>query len=453
MTGAGEILLVSTYELGRQPHGLASAFAALAAAGFFPATLDVGQESLGGEAAMAALTRARLVAISAPLHTALRLGARVAERVRALGGERTVCFYGLYAPLHADWLARAFGAVALGPEYEAELVALARGERSSVAAPAIPTRRPSYVVPVRDGLAALASYVKLDDGERLVVAGAVEGSRGCLHMCRHCPLPPIYGGRFFAVPVEVALADAQRQLDAGARHISFTDPDFLNGPRHALALARGLHALDATVTFDATIKVEHLLRHRALLAELRALGCIFVVSAFESLSERVLTLLDKGHTAADAHTAIALLRGAGISVRPTFVPFTPLSTLEDFLALCRFVRDEELEEEVDPVQLSIRLLVPPGSLLADHADTAPLLGPLDEAALAYSWAHPDPRMDVLQQRVSALVEETADAALAPGVIFARIHALAAALAGEPAPAEAAPRPRRRVPRLTEPWFC
>jgi hypothetical protein len=274
-------------------------------------------------------------------------------------------------------------------------------------------------------------------------------------MCRHCPIPPVYDGRFFAVPVEVVLADVAQQVASGARHVSFGDADFLNGPKHALAVARGLHAAHPDVTFDCTVKVEHILRHRHVWPELAALGCVFVVSAVESLSERVLGILDKGHTRADVVEALAVVRAAGLSLRPTFLPFTPWSTVDDYLELCHFVLGHDLVDEVDPVQLSLRLLVPPGSLLLAHPELAPHLGALDREGLTYAWTHPDPRLDELQAKVAVLVEDAARRAEAAPLTFARIHTLAAAAAGRVVAkaAEVAFVARPAPPRLSESWFC
>ena len=99
---------------------------------------------------------------------------------------------------------------------------------------------------------------------------------------------PVYRGRFVAVPRETVLADVAQQIAVGARHVSFGDPDFLNGPTHALRIVRELHARWPEVSFDATIKIEHLLEHRALLADLAQCGMIFVTSAVESLNDDVL---------------------------------------------------------------------------------------------------------------------------------------------------------------------
>ena len=116
---------------------------------------------------------------------------------------------------------------------------------------------------------------------------------------------PVYQGQFRVVQPEVVLADIAAQVAAGAEHITFGDPDFFNGPTHAMHIVDAMHAAHPRVTFDVTIKVEHLLQHRDLLPRLAASGCAFVTSAVESLDDRVLAFLDKGHTRA------GLLRGGG----------------------------------------------------------------------------------------------------------------------------------------------
>src|SRR5262249_50719819 len=156
-------------------------------------------------------------------------------------------------------------------------------------------------------------------------------------------------------------------------HVTFGDPDFLNGPRHARAVARAMRERFAGVTWDVTAKVEHLLRHEEVLPELAASGCVFLVTAVESLSDRVLAILDKGHTREQAFRALALARAAGIALRPSFVMFTPWTTLGDFCDVLAWIDREALVEHVDPVQFTIRLLVPPGSLLEQHEAMRPHL--------------------------------------------------------------------------------
>ncbi len=138
----------------------------------------------------------------------------------------------------------------------------------------------------------------------------------------------MYGGRFRIVPREVVLEDVRRQVRAGARHITFGDPDFFNGVGHALPIVEALHREHPRLTYDVTIKIEHLLRHRDRLATLRDTGCAFVTSAVESLDDAVLARLDKGHTRADVIAVAGHLRTLGLTLNPTFVAFTPWTTLE-----------------------------------------------------------------------------------------------------------------------------
>src|SRR5207253_1855094 len=111
------------------------------------------------------------------------------------------------------------------------------------------------------------------------------------HVCRHCPVVPIYNGQFRVVQPDVVLADIDAQVRAGAEHITFGDPDFFNGPTHAMRVVDALHAAHPHVTYDVTIKVEHLLRHGDLLPRLASTGCALVTSAVESIDDRVLALL------------------------------------------------------------------------------------------------------------------------------------------------------------------
>jgi hypothetical protein len=282
----------------------------------------------------------------------------------------------------------------------------------------------------------------------------VEATRGCHHTCRHCPITPVYGGRLTVVPREVVLADARVQIAAGARHLTFGDPDFFNGPGHSLRICRRLHDEFPWLSFDATIKIEHLLQHARLLPELAELGCLFVVSAVESLSDRVLAKLAKGHRRADVAAALAALDRVGIALRPSLLPFTPWTTLDDYLDLLRFVAEHDLAEHVDPIHFAIRLLIPPGSAVLADPDGTPWLGELDAERFTYRWRHPDPRLDRLQETIAALVEAAAARDEPARTTFAAIWEAAFAAAGPAVPALPVPaRPRGKPPRLTEDWFC
>jgi hypothetical protein len=266
---------------------------------------------------------------------------------------------------------------------------------------------------------------------------------------------PVYHRRFFAIPRNVVLEDIRRQVNAGAGHITFGDPDFLNGPTHSLRICRALHADFPDVTFDITTRIEHILRHRDLIPEFGELGCVFIVSAVESVSETVLAKIVKGHTKLDVSEALKVLDASGIAMRPSLLPFTPWTSIEDYLELLEFVEERDLLENIDPVHYSIRLLVPPGSALLDRSDTQEWLGPLDEAAFGYTWRHPDQRVDQLQADIAALVEDAARDDVDPVETFAKIKELAYTSAGKSVPEIARRRDgvRRRPPRLSESWFC
>jgi radical SAM superfamily enzyme YgiQ (UPF0313 family) len=451
MTGPGEILLVACYELGHQPLSVAWPAAFLERASYRPAVMDLSVEPFDADK----VRRARLVAVAVPMHTALRLGVAVASRVRALNPGAHVCFYGHYAALNAEYLtSEGHADSVLAGEMEDALVGVARRLDDAARPPRVSLTKLDFPVPARAALPTLKKYAHLDREGAPHLVGYVEASRGCKHGCRHCPIPPVYGRRFFVVPRAVVLADVRQQVAAGAVHVTFGDPDFLNGPGHALAVARALHAEFPTVTFDFTSKIEHLLDQREHLVELVALGALFVVSAAESLDDAVLTILDKGHTRADIETALAVTRAAGLSLRPTWVAFTPWTTLEGYRAWLDFVAHERLVDATDPVQYALRLLVPPGSWLLDQPAILPHLGRLVPGGFHYEWRHPDPRMDTLQSEISAAVTAAADRRQDAALTFDLVRALAAAAAGAPAPPPLGLAPdRRRPPRLSEAWFC
>jgi radical SAM superfamily enzyme YgiQ (UPF0313 family) len=454
---SGAILLVACYELGHQPLAVAWPAAFLEREGYRPAVMDVSVEPFDAER----VGRAKVVLISVPMHTALRLGVTVAERVRTVNPACHIAFFGLYAALNAEHLLAGLADSVLSGEVEAALVGLIRkleapgGSTNGSPRPPLPVlEKLSFPVPSRAQLPSLKKYARLERDGGLELVAYVEASRGCKHLCRHCPIPPVYGGRFFVVPVEVLLADIRQQVEAGATHVTFGDPDFLNGPGHALAVARALHAEFPSLTFDFTAKIEHLLRQRERLPELRHLGCAFIVSAAESLSDTVLAHLEKGHTRADIEDAVRLVAAAGMTLRPTWVAFTPWTTLDDYRELLDFVETHGLVDAIDPVQFSIRLLVPPGSLLLESAALRPFLGALVKDQFHHSWTHPDPRMETLHRGVSAVVAQAADGREDAAVTFQRVRELADRAAGVAPRALATPaRHRQRPPRLTEPWFC
>jgi radical SAM superfamily enzyme YgiQ (UPF0313 family) len=455
------VLLVSTYDLGRQPFGLASPAAWLRRDGIDVACVDSTRTPLVDEE----IARADLVAFYLPMHTATRLAVPLVARVSNVNPPALVAAYGLYAQLNEVWLRECGVHHVLGPEAEADLVALARaGSHEPIArsrprsatnpglrAEKIP--RLEFIQPDRAGLPALASYATLQmpDGSRRVV-GSTDATRGCKHLCRHCPIVPVYRGQFRAIPVDVVMRDVAAQVAAGAQHISFGDPDFLNGPSHARRIVERLAAEHPSITYDATIKVEHLLKHVDLLPVFRATGCLFVTSAVESVDDRILVKLAKGHTRADFLRVVDACRAAGLTLSPTFVPFTPWTTIDGYIDLLETLALLDLVEHVAPIQLAIRLLVTAGSPLLELPDIARRVEPFDRASLTWPWHHEDPRVDRLQEDVMRLVG--VKIAGSRGAIFDRALALARAAAGRGARTSSRPaRNRATVPYLNEPWYC
>src|SRR2546423_4266905 len=214
----GAILVVSCYELGHQPLGLAWPMAFLERAGYARRALDLALEPLHDEVARGA----RLAAIMAPMHTALRLGVPAARRIRRLNPDCRIVFCGLYAVLCAGFLLDGVADGVLGGEFESELVALAQrleaGQEPQPRGAAL--ERLAFPLPSRASLPPLARYVRLERHDRLVPAGYVEASRGCLHTCLHFPIPPGYDGRFFPVPRTVGLEGIRPLVAARARPIT-----------------------------------------------------------------------------------------------------------------------------------------------------------------------------------------------------------------------------------------
>jgi radical SAM superfamily enzyme YgiQ (UPF0313 family) len=434
------IVLVSTYELGHQPIGLASPKAWLIRAGHEVASVDLAKTALDE----GVIRQAEGVAFSLPMHTATRLAIPVIERVRRVNPAARIACYGLYAPLNAELL-RGLGVEAiLGGEFEQALVRWAAGEK----VPEISLDKLVFVKPDRGNAA--ATYAKLLTGAGSKIVAYTEASRGCKHLCRHCPIVPVYQGQFRVVQRDIVLDDIRQQIAEGASHVTFGDPDFLNGPMHALRIVESLHAEFPHVTYDATIKIEHLLKHRHLLGTLRETGCLFVTTAVESLDDAVLAKLEKNHTRRDFFEAVALARDAGLQLQPTFLAFTPWTTIESYRDLLRVLRDLDLVENVPSVQLALRLLITSNSRLLELDEIRQVAGQFDKKLLVYPWTHTDPRVDALGARIFRLVDKLQKQGLNRTEIFGAIWREAG---DDPLPENFHLMPRAVVPYLDEPWYC
>jgi radical SAM superfamily enzyme YgiQ (UPF0313 family) len=472
-----KILLISTYELGRQPFGLASPAAWLRNAGMSVACHDLSREQLREDE----VREADLIAFYVPMHTATRLAIEALPVIRRSNPSAHLCFYGLYAPVNEDYLRRLGAQTILGGEFEEGLLRTAQQLRArrfcsassqfeienpgtgrnattfSQSEPVISHVRLRFQVPNRTGMPPLARYAHLEhpDGEPRVV-GYTEASRGCKHLCRHCPVVPVYHGRFRIIQPEIVLADIRQQVEVGAQHITFGDPDFFNGIRHALRIVTALHQEFPALTYDVTIKVEHLLKHAEYLQILRDTGCLFVTTAVESLDDRTLALLEKGHTRADFLRVVELFQQTGLTLSPTFVAFTPWTTLGTYCELLEAIAELDLVEQVAPIQLGIRLLIPAGSRLLELAEVRKLVGAFDEVGLVYPWRHQDPRVDELYEQVQSVIQIGLKNRESRRAIFFQVREVAFEMAGyfaTPLPELPLLVSRASIPYLTEPWYC
>jgi len=455
------IVLISMYELGRQPFGLASPAAWLREQGARVACLDLSRETLREDAVRAA----DLIAFYVPMHTATRLAVTLLPVVRDMNPRAHLCFYGLYAPVNEEYLRRLGVGTILGGEFEEGLTSLARrlgvnGATGAQVEAVVSLARQKFRVPDRRDFVPLEKYARLviPDGATRTV-GYTEASRGCKHLCRHCPIVPVYQGTFRIVDREIVLADICQQVAAGAQHISFGDPDFFNGIGHAIPLVEALRREYPALTYDVIIKVEHLLKHQDCLDKLRETGCLFVTSAVESVDDAVLEKLDKCHTRADFLRVVELFREAGLVLQPTFVPFTPWTTMDGYCELLDVIRTNDLIENVAPIQLAIRLLIPAGSRLLELEDIRATVGAFDEAALVYPWKAADSRVDRLCEEVQQIVHAGEKSHRTRAQIFQRIEEAAIAAADGTQGDAVRPKTltilaaRAAIPYLNEPWYC
>lgn len=481
------VLLVSTYELGHQPLHLASPAAALGRAGHQVECLDLSVQDWDE----AAWDQADMVAFSVPMHTAMRLAIAPARSFRDSHPGVPICFYGLYAHLGADLVGAGVADQVISGEYEPALVqwvstsSQGAGGRTRVTDPnrdepsqavRVELGRGTFLPPARHLLPPLDRYARLlasprggpgdtgpgfpgssskVDGSTEKLVGYTEASHGCSHRCKHCPVPVVYDGRIRLVGQDTVLADVAQLVEMGAEHITFGDPDFLNGPHHSLRVTAALHHAWPQLSFDITTKVEHVLEHAGIWPELGRHGCLFVVSALESTNDDILMNLDKGHTVAQAALAITTLKSHGIHTRPSFLPFTPWTTPEDIAHLLEWIAEHDLVGNVDPVQYSIRLLVPQGSLVLGAPDAQAWLGPYDEERLGYEWKALDPAADLLQAEVAARVEaDQATGSSIPDTFISVVEAVEDAVGRALSPrVRSAAAQCRDIPRLSEPWFC
>ena len=251
-------------------------------------------------------------------------------------------------------------------------------------------------IPNRQIFPDISNYAHLVDGSNNLIAGSVETTYGCKHSCTHCPVPISFNGTFKTYSLEKIVSDVENQVNQGAKHISFNDPDFFNGPIHALKILESLNEKFPSITYDSTIKVEHILKYKKYFKELSSLNMVFVISAFETTNDLVLSILEKNHTSNDLNNSIEISQDFGIDIRPTWMPFSPWTELNDLSNIVKLIEKYELRETVDPIQLTIKLLIPKHSLIIKKPEINKYLGNYEKNSLSFKWKYENNDVEKLQ---------------------------------------------------------
>lgn len=307
-----------------------------------------------------------------------------------------------------------------------------------------------HSVPDRTILPSITDYSHIVDGSNNLIAGSVETTYGCKHECTHCPVPIEFKGMFKTFGTEKIITDVTNQVEEGAKHISFNDPDFFNGPKHALKILQLLNEKHPSITYDSTIKVEHILKYPDYFQELKNLNMLFVISAFETTNDHVLNILQKNHSFNDLNKAVELSLENNIDIRPTWMPFSPWTEQNDLISIIKLIENYKLRETVDPIQLTIKLLVPKNSLILKRPEMKEYLLDYDPASFSYAWKYKFPNIDNIQNELFTYVlqhESENEYTQYLGLVdILESHTNETLLNSEK-------YSQRIVPKLSETWFC
>lgn len=403
-----KVLLVSNFEGGFQPMTVASAITPLVKAGFDVSVLDTYVDGIQEEM----FDEPHMVAISIPLFDALFAGIEIAALVRKRNPRAHITFFGQYATINATRLAGKYSDTCVSGEWDVPLVALARhlsgdtqlmlpgivdsemAARGETVHPYI--SRDEIHLPTRDMLPPLHKYpqkqVEVLLGHEAVV-GSTEIARGCHHKCLYCSVYAAYDGKVNTLEESIVLEDVRNLVKGGMTHLTFVDADFFNTKHQGIKILRQLHAEFPELTYDFTLRVDHILENKEYLTEMAGLNVKFVTSALEFPTQEVLDAVAKYTSLEDVEEAVSFLRGTGIKLNPTFIMFNPWIGLEDLAAFRAFVEKNDLDNIIDPIQYETRLHLYKGSPLLQTASVQAL--DLTEEEFHVDWKHPDPRVDEL----------------------------------------------------------
>ena len=374
-----KILLLSFYDLGKQPKIVSEIYNKLNTDNVEIDFLDYSVDSTAIE-----LSRYDALGIYASMHTATVLATQFLYKKEL---PEKIFSFGLYAHVLSDSDPTIHYIDNLDSEELFDYLKIKSDNGYSF----------KETVPDRTIFPNISEYTRLIDKGSNKITGSVETTYGCKHLCTHCPVPIQFQGSFKIFSERKIIEDVSNQIELGAEHISFNDPDFFNGPKFSLKILEKLNKEYPLITYDSTIKVEHILKYKDYFKELNNLNMLFVISAFESTNDLILKVLDKNHTFRDLEDAIELSKKYNVDIRPTWMPFTPWTRLEDLHNIIELIENYELRDTVDPIQLTIKLLIPKHSLIINRPEIKEYLGRYDAESFSYFWSYEDPKVDDLQK--------------------------------------------------------
>ena len=427
-----KILLLSFYDLGKQPKIISELYKKLDNGSN---QIDIVDYSI--EEKNLTLDNYDVLGIYASMHTASVLAEQYL-RDRKLPNKLFV--FGLYANVFSEMFSNFQSIHSFDSD---ELESLLEVQLN-------PNYSFKHSVPDRTILPSITDYSHIVDGSNNLIAGSVETTYGCKHECTHCPVPIEFKGMFKTFGTEKIITDVTNQVEEGAKHISFNDPDFFNGPKHALKILQLLNEKHPSITYDSTIKVEHILKYPDYFQELKNLNMLFVISAFETTNDHVLNILQKNHSFNDLNKAVELSLENKIDIRPTWMPFSPWTEQNDLISIIKLIENYKLRETVDPIQLTIKLLVPKNSLILKRPEMKEYLLDYDPASFSYAWQYKFPNIDNIQNELFTYVlqhESENEYAQYLGLVdILESHTNETLLNSEK-------YSQRIVPKLSETWFC
>ena len=427
-----KILLLSFYDLGKQPKIISELYKKLDNGSN---QIDVVDYSI--EEKNLTLDNYDVLGIYASMHTASVLAEQYL-RDRKLPNKLFV--FGLYANVFSEMFSNFQSIHSFDSD---ELESLLEVQLN-------PNYSFKHSVPDRTILPSITDYSHIVDGSNNLIAGSVETTYGCKHECTHCPVPIEFKGMFKTFGTEKIITDVTNQVEEGAKHISFNDPDFFNGPKHALKILQLLNEKHPSITYDSTIKVEHILKYPDYFQELKNLNMLFVISAFETTNDHVLNILQKNHSFNDLNKAVELSLENNIDIRPTWMPFSPWTEQNDLISIIKLIENYKLRETVDPIQLTIKLLVPKNSLILKKPEMKEYLLDYDPASFSYAWKYKFPNIDNIQNELFTYVlqhESENEYTQYLGLVdILETHTNETLLNSEK-------YSQRIVPKLSETWFC